>query len=139
LDLCADMIKINSDSNLINFGSGLGGPARYFGGKYHSKVLAIELQEDLHRTANELTERCGLKKNVYHMAGEFLQIAEHLRENAYSHIVSWLTILHIKDRAKLFELVRMRIGFYSSFDGFVFSAFRFSNQEESSSRRILSN
>lgn len=41
---------------------------------------------------------------MHHVAGDFLQIAQHLRPGAYDAIVSWLTILHIPDRSKLFRL-----------------------------------
>jgi len=34
----------------------------------------------------------------------FLQIAEHLQPSSYDCIISWLTILHITDREKLFNL-----------------------------------
>lgn len=93
---------ITKDSKVINIGASLGGPARYLSGKYGCQVLAIELQDDLHRTGKELTERCGLK-NVTHMAGDFLEVGQYLKENFYDSIVSWLTILHIQNREKLFE------------------------------------
>ena len=64
---------VSQDSKVINIGSSLGGPARYLAGKYGCHVLAIELQDDLHRNGKELTDRCGLK-NVHHMAGDFLEV-----------------------------------------------------------------
>jgi len=94
---------IFKESRVLNIGSSLGGPARYIGGKYGAHVLAIELQDDLHRTAKELTERCCLS-NVHHMAGDFLQVGEHLKESYYDSVVSWLTILHIQNREKVFQL-----------------------------------
>lgn len=42
-------MKINVGDNILNFGSGLGGPARYIAGKHRCNVLAIELQGDLNR------------------------------------------------------------------------------------------
>jgi len=65
--------------------------------------LACEIQDDLHRTAQELTARCDLSGRVHHVAGDFLQIAQHLQRGAYSQVVSWLTILHIADRQSLFK------------------------------------
>jgi len=108
LKLCAQKlgISLNSPGRIINIGSGLGGPARYFAGEFGSQVLAVELQEDLHRSAAELTERCGLTDHCLHLGGDFLQVGEHIQKNAYDFIVSWLTILHIKqnDRETLFNL-----------------------------------
>lgn len=94
---------IKDTSRVINFGSGLGGPARYMAGKYGCQVLACELQDDLHRTAVELTTRCSLGARVHHVSGDFQQISQHLHKGGYDVIVSWLTVLHIADRVELFK------------------------------------
>lgn len=104
LEDCIKEAQLNPSSRILNVGSGLGGPARYFGGKLAASVLAVELQDDLHRVAGELTARCGLNDKVHHMAGDILQVGQHLRPNSYDAIVSWLTILHIPERAQLFEI-----------------------------------
>ena len=65
--MCIREAHLGTDSRILNVGSGLGGPARYFGGKLGASVLAVELQDDLHRTAAELTARCGLNDNVHHL------------------------------------------------------------------------
>jgi sarcosine/dimethylglycine N-methyltransferase len=96
-------LGISEASRVINVGSGLGGPARYLAGRYGCQVLACELQDDLHRTASELTARCDLSGRVHHVAGDFLQISQHLATGGYDFIVSWLTVLHIADRAELFK------------------------------------
>lgn len=119
LDVCAQECNISSESKIINVGSGIGGPARfvkglirfilrrYFAGKFVGcQVLAVELQDELHKAATELTERCGLNNAVHHMAGDFLSVGQHVKENAYDCIVSWLTVLHFVDKEKLFKLVR---------------------------------
>ncbi|CAF4759574.1 unnamed protein product, partial [Rotaria sp. Silwood2] len=98
LDLAVNELKLNQyDQNsnwFIQIGSNLAGCARYLAGKYQLKVLAIELQNDLSQTASELTERCRLSNYVHHIAGNFLNVAEHLQENFYYGILSWITILH---------------------------------------------
>ena len=86
---------------LIQIGSNLAGCARYLAGKYHLKVLAIELQNDLSQAASELTERCSLSHQVHHIAGNFLTVAEHLQEKIYSAIVSWITILHFTEEERI--------------------------------------
>lgn len=103
LEVCIKEAHLGTDSRILNVGSGLGGPARYFGGKLGASVLAVELQDDLHRTAAELTARCGLNDNVHHLAGDILQVGQHLRPDSYDAIVSWLTVLHIPERAQLFK------------------------------------
>jgi len=104
LETCIKETGITKNSRVINIGSGLGGPARYLGGVVGCGVLAVELQHDLHRTAEELTHRCDLSHLVHHMAGDFLQVGQHFAPEAYETVVSWLTVLHISDRASLFRL-----------------------------------
>lgn len=99
----AEQVAIKNDSRVVNIGSGLGGPARFLAGTTGCQVLACEIQDDLHRTAQELTSRCDLSSQVHHVAGDFLQMAQHLQRGAYSHVVSWLTVLHIADRVELFK------------------------------------
>ena len=55
-------------------GSGLGGPARYLTQTTKCFVTAIELQEDLHKEAENLTKRCSLQQKLKHITGDFLQI-----------------------------------------------------------------
>jgi len=104
VEQCVSKLNLTAKSRVIHLGSGLGGPARYIAGKYGCQVLAVELQHDLTSTAHELTERCGLTHLVHHVAGNFLQIAQHLQEAHYDCIISWLTVLHIPDRKQLFNL-----------------------------------
>lgn len=49
--------RITQSSRVVNIGSGLGGPSRLMAGRTGCQVLACEIQEDLNRTATELTER----------------------------------------------------------------------------------
>jgi len=104
LDLCIRDVGLNANSNILNIGSGLGGPARYFAGKLGAGVLALELQYDLHRTALELTERCSLRQKVHHMCGDILDVGTHLQKGGYDCIVSWLTFLHIPPRKQLLKI-----------------------------------
>ncbi|CAF2943746.1 unnamed protein product [Rotaria sp. Silwood2] len=105
LDLAVNELKLNQyDQNsnwFIQIGSNLAGCARYLAGKYQLKVLAIELQNDLSQTASELTERCRLSNYVHHIAGNFLNVAEHLQENFYYGILSWITILHFNQNERI--------------------------------------
>ena len=94
---------ISSGSRVINIGSGLGGPARFIASKSGSDVLAVELQHDLHSTAQGLTDRCGLSSSVTHMAGDFMEVEKFLQRHSYSAVVSWLTVLHFSDRRALFR------------------------------------
>lgn len=71
---------------VINIGSGLGGPARYLAGAAGARVLACELQGELHGAARELTARCGLGDRVAHVAGDFCEVARFLRPASYDAV-----------------------------------------------------
>eukprot|EP00730_Choanoeca_flexa_P001746 TRINITY_DN10766_c0_g4_i4.p1 TRINITY_DN10766_c0_g4~~TRINITY_DN10766_c0_g4_i4.p1 ORF type:complete len:584 (+),score=136.26 TRINITY_DN10766_c0_g4_i4:64-1815(+) len=103
VDQVVDKSNIVPSSRVINIGSGLGGPARYLAGKVGCQVLAVDIQEDLSRTAAELTQRTSLKDKVHHMTGDFSQVAQHLQRGGYDHIISWLTVLHFDQRQQLFR------------------------------------
>eukprot|EP01111_Echinosteliopsis_oligospora_P014400 TRINITY_DN5418_c0_g1_i1.p1 TRINITY_DN5418_c0_g1~~TRINITY_DN5418_c0_g1_i1.p1 ORF type:complete len:577 (+),score=123.80 TRINITY_DN5418_c0_g1_i1:80-1810(+) len=102
-DTCASLLQINEKTKVLQIGSGLGGPARYLAAKYGCKVVAVELQHDLHVTAKELTERTGMKDKVDHIVGDILQISDTFEDNSFDVIISWLTILHIPLRKVLFD------------------------------------
>ncbi|EGD82486.1 hypothetical protein PTSG_03135 [Salpingoeca rosetta] len=112
---------ISERSRVINIGSGLGGPSRYMAATTGCLVLACEIQEDLSRTAMEMTSRCGMTSKVHHMTGDFMPLSQHLQRSGYDAVVSWLTVLHFQDRLSLFrqchELLRPG-GFFFAADFF---------------------
>jgi len=106
LDLCVSRLKLQQGAVIINFGSGLGGPARYLAGRHGIFVVAIEIQEDLHDTAVELTNRCEdqVRGLVRHIAGNFVQLElsqSQLQYGTFDAIVSWLTVLHFSKEERL--------------------------------------
>ena len=52
------------DMRVLDIGSGLGGPARYFAEAHHCRVDGIDLTADFVDCANGLTRRCGLADRV---------------------------------------------------------------------------
>jgi cyclopropane fatty-acyl-phospholipid synthase-like methyltransferase len=108
LDLAVNELNLNNNQLnktnstwILQIGSNLAGCARYLAGKYHLQVLAIELQNDLSQAASELTDRCNLSDQVHHITGNFLTVAQHLQENIYTAIVSWITILHFNQEERI--------------------------------------
>lgn len=59
---------------------------------------------ELHTSASRLTLRCGLEHRVEHMHGDFLKTL--LPVAGFDALVSWLTFLHIPDKAMLLERCR---------------------------------
>ena len=101
IDFTIEKLGINSNSRVLEIGSGIGGPSRYLAQATGAKVTALELQEDHHLVGIDLTKRCGLENNVEHLCGDFLDM--YLPAENYDAVVSWLALYHIPDRDKLLE------------------------------------
>ena len=97
-------VGINEHSTVLEIGSGLGGPARYLAAATGAEVTALELQEDHHLMASDLTARCGLGGSVKHLCGDFL--THPWDGERFQAIVSWLALYHIPQREVLLERCR---------------------------------
>ena len=93
--------KINSSKSILEIGSGIGGPARYIAYKTRASVTALELQEDQHKIAVDLTNKCKLLKFVNHIRGNILNY--NWKNKKFNVVVSWLALYHIKDHSKLLK------------------------------------
>lgn len=99
---------LDNDSTLLDIGSGFGGPARFLA---HSasgvKVVAMELQADIHNKAAKFTRRCQLDDKVSHYNGNILECDLSTvggGAGSFDAVVSWLTFLHIPDKKRLFTI-----------------------------------
>ena len=102
VDEAARSLQVTPDSRVLEIGSGIGGPARYLAARTGCRVVALELQLDLHETGRSLTARCGLEDRVRHVAGDVLAAA--LDGGGFDGIMSFLVFLHIPDRKRLFDI-----------------------------------
>ncbi len=93
-------LGLDSYSRVLEVGSGIGGPARHVTERAGCHVTALELQPDLSETAEELTGRCGLAKNIDHVCGDILDGGMAGRD--FDSLISFLVFLHIPDRMDLF-------------------------------------
>ena len=60
LDVAIDILKINRDHQILEIGSGIGGPSRYRAKKTGATMTALELQADQNEVAEGLSLRCGM-------------------------------------------------------------------------------
>ena len=96
----AERLGLGPESRVLDVGSGVGGPARFLAHAYRCSVTALELQPELDAIARDLTRRCGLADHVSHVCGDAL--VHPLPDAAFDAAVSWLAVLHIPDRRRLF-------------------------------------
>jgi 2-polyprenyl-3-methyl-5-hydroxy-6-metoxy-1,4-benzoquinol methylase len=99
VDDAINSAKIRPGQRVLDVSSGLGGPARYLAHTLECDVTAVELQNDVHRVAVDLTRRCGLEHKVHHVCADFL--SDELELGQYDTVVSWFVFLHIADRSAL--------------------------------------
>jgi sarcosine/dimethylglycine N-methyltransferase len=97
----AEQLGLAPGSRVLDVGSGIGGPARYLAHTYGCSVTALELQPELNAIAVDLTRRCGLAGRVSHVCGDALVYPN--PDAAFDAVVSWLAVLHIPDRPRLFR------------------------------------
>ncbi len=104
VDEAVDFMGIDTNTRVLEIGSGFGGPARHLASSAGAHVLALELQPDQDQLAAELTARCGLSNLVDHACGDFLDFDWQSRR--FDAIVSWLAIFHIPQRDRLLQISR---------------------------------
>jgi cyclopropane fatty-acyl-phospholipid synthase-like methyltransferase len=100
----ANALQLTKHSRVLEIGSGLGGPARFLAHTTGCHVTGLDVQQDMHALATELTARCGLADRVSHVLGDAL--AYPYPEAGFDAVVSWLAVHQIPDRPRLFERLR---------------------------------
>lgn len=115
VELAIKETKIKASSNVLDIGSGIGGPARYIASKTRANVYAVEIQKELSNIAKILTNEYKLDNKVRHIEKDILQFA--IKNKTFDSIVSWLALYHIPNRNKLFKqifsLLKSKGYFYS--------------------------
>ncbi len=90
--------------HLLDVGSGIGGPARYFATRFGCRVTGIDLTDEFCEVARHLTRLLGLEERVAFEAGDALAMpfADAAFAGAYSMNVS----MNIADKAGLYREIR---------------------------------
>ena len=105
-DEAAEVLGLGPGSNVLDLGSGIGGPARYLAATTGCSVMGVELQSELCEAATALTARVeGLAERVKFVAGDAVAIDSPLpapfEATSFDHYLSQLVNLHVPDRAAL--------------------------------------
>jgi ubiquinone/menaquinone biosynthesis C-methylase UbiE len=113
----AKQMELRAGLRLLDVGSGIGGPARYFAAEHGCKVTGIDLTEEFVRVAAGLTKRTKLDGLVEFRQGSALQLplAADTFDRAYMIHVG----MNIADKAGIFREVRRVLkpdGLFTIFD-----------------------
>jgi ubiquinone/menaquinone biosynthesis C-methylase UbiE len=97
----AALVTVRPTYKLLDVGSGLGGPARWFSKRFGCRVTGIDLTPEFCEVAAELTRLLGLERRVHFLVGNALAMPfdNGTFEGAYSMFVS----MNIADKAQLYR------------------------------------
>lgn len=93
-------LAINSDSKVLDIGSGLGGPARYFASQFGCRVTGIDLTQSYVDAATYLTERTGLADKVNFDCGDALALP--YADNTFDIVVTQHVAMNIENRERFY-------------------------------------
>jgi Cyclopropane fatty acid synthase and related methyltransferases len=98
-DACDEAISVlglDESRQLLDIGSGIGGPARYAAAETGCHVHGIEIRPELAEAAQDLTGRVGVADRVRFTTGSINDVS--LKANNYDNMIAWLVLLHLTDR-----------------------------------------
>lgn len=86
----ASLIKVGTSDHILDVGSGIGGPARYFANRFGCRVTGIDLTPEFCEAARHLTRLLHFEDRVMFEAGDALAMpfADGSFDGAYSMNVS---------------------------------------------------
>lgn len=74
----AELAGVASGQNVLDAGSGLGGPARYLAETFDCRIEGVDLSPTFVAAANLIAERCGLSDRVRFEVGDLLDLLSRL-------------------------------------------------------------
>jgi SAM-dependent methyltransferase len=100
----ARLLQVRSADHVLDVGSGIGGPARYFARRFGCRVTGIDLTAEFTEVARHLTQLLGLQGRAAFETGDALAMpfADASFEGAYSMNVS----MNIADKAAFYREIR---------------------------------
>jgi len=113
----ADQLGLRPGMELLDVGSGIGGPARYFAHHRKCRVTGIDLTDEYVRVATSLSQRTGLAAHVKFVQGSALNLPfpPASFDGAYMLNVG----MNIGDKAALFAQMKRVLrpgGFFAVYD-----------------------
>jgi ubiquinone/menaquinone biosynthesis C-methylase UbiE len=96
-----EKLGLRQDSHLLDLGSGIGGPARFFARTYGCRVTGIDLSEFNHRTAQQRTREAGLDQRVRFLHGNALEVP--IPEENFTHVFGCESWCYFPDKLQLYR------------------------------------
>ena len=99
----ASEMKVGKDDHLLDVGSGIGGPARYFAHRFGCRVSGIDLTAEFVEVAKKLTARTGLEDRVRFQQGNALALP--FEKASFAGAYSMNVSMNIADKAGLYRQI----------------------------------
>jgi ubiquinone/menaquinone biosynthesis C-methylase UbiE len=113
----AALMELRPGLHLLDVGSGIGGPARYFAAEHGCKVTGIDLTEEFVLVAKSLTRRTKLDHSVEFRQGSALALP--FDAATFDRAYTIHVCMNISDKPKLFREARRVLkhgGLFAIFD-----------------------
>ena len=113
----AKHMELRAGLRLLDVGSGIGGPARYFAAEHGCRVTGIDLTEEFVRVAGSLTERTKLDALAEFRQGSVLELP--FERDTFDRAYMIHVGMNIADKAGIFREVRRVLkaaGLFTVFD-----------------------
>ena len=96
----AQMANLRLGMQVLDIGSGVGGPARTLAAEYSCQVVGLDLTETFCEAAEMLTRKVGLGNQVAFKQGNALDLP--FDDGSFDAVWTQNTIMNINDKAKVF-------------------------------------
>ena len=103
LETISELLKLNSDSRVLDIGSGYGGADRYLAEKVGCHVDCLNLSPAQNKINRELNQQRGLAPLIEVFDGSFQQIPT--SDKKYDTVLSQDALLYSNDRLQVFQEV----------------------------------
>ena len=100
----ARMLALDGTEQVLDVGSGIGGPSRYLASKFGCRVQGLDLTPEFCRVAGMLAERTGLAGKVEYRQGNALAIP--FADDSFDIAWSQNVAMNIEDRPRLYAEIR---------------------------------
>lgn len=120
-ELLAQKAGLGAGDEVLDVGSGIGGPARTLAANFGCRVQGVDLTEEYCRVAQMLTDRVGLNGQVTFRQGDALELP--FKDEFFDCVWTQHATMNIADKEKLYAEIRRvlrpqgRFVFYDIFEG----------------------
>jgi SAM-dependent methyltransferase len=99
-----EKLSIRRDMEVLDIGSGIGGPARMIAARYQCRVTGVDLTPHFVETARALSAMCGMAESVHFEVGS--AVALPLDDASFDRALLLHVGMNVPDKAALFREAR---------------------------------